>query len=216
MRVLIIAYEFHLAHCIKQHLMDNFTYEVRLAADADEARVAMSDFLPQLLFCETNLRGKDGIRLVSELKRRYAFDVIFILPHSPTKATVLRAAEEQPVNYIFKPISEGALFAAIKLIEPYIGGNKVGRLPPITPSPGDRFSPTEVKVLRAVLERKTTREIAEELYLSPHTVKNHRHNICRKLDLKAENNALLRWALKNKRRIAGHHQLPGASSSGEN
>ena len=40
-------------------------------------------------------------------------------------------------------------------------------------------------------------EIAETLHLSRYTIKNHRHNICRKLELADENNALLKWVVQH-------------------
>jgi DNA-binding NarL/FixJ family response regulator len=40
-------------------------------------------------------------------------------------------------------------------------------------------------------------DIAETLHLSRYTVKNHRHTICRKLQLRDENNALLKWVVEN-------------------
>ncbi len=48
-----------------------------------------------------------------------------------------------------------------------------------------------------IADDRTTREIADELFISPTTVEKHRANICRKLELKGSY-ALLRFALKHK------------------
>jgi DNA-binding NarL/FixJ family response regulator len=59
------------------------------------------------------------------------------------------------------------------------------------------LSLTERKILRLIVENKTSKEISEALSISVRTVDNHRLNICRKLNLHGTN-ALLRFALENK------------------
>jgi DNA-binding NarL/FixJ family response regulator len=55
----------------------------------------------------------------------------------------------------------------------------------------------EKQVLEKVAENKTSKEIAEELFISVRTVQNHRNNICNKLNLKGYNK-LLQFAIYNK------------------
>jgi len=52
-------------------------------------------------------------------------------------------------------------------------------------------------ILRLISSDETTKEIASELGVSPHTVSNHRANICRKLDLQGTH-SLLKFAFDNK------------------
>lgn len=56
---------------------------------------------------------------------------------------------------------------------------------------------TEKRVLQLISEYKTNIQIAEELYISEHTVKSHRKNISLKLDLEG-NHALMKFALEHK------------------
>ena len=51
----------------------------------------------------------------------------------------------------------------------------------------DALSPAERRVLRLIALNKTTKEIAQELFLSPSTIETHRKNICAKLDLHGPN-----------------------------
>lgn len=55
----------------------------------------------------------------------------------------------------------------------------------------------EKQVLEKVAENKTSKEIAEELFISVRTVQNHRNNICTKLNLKGYNK-LLQFAIYNR------------------
>jgi NarL family two-component system response regulator LiaR len=59
------------------------------------------------------------------------------------------------------------------------------------------LSEKEIEVLKLVMERKTTHEIADILCNSYKTIENHRSNICRKIEIQGNNN-LLMFALDNK------------------
>jgi DNA-binding NarL/FixJ family response regulator len=56
---------------------------------------------------------------------------------------------------------------------------------------------TERRVLKLIAEYKTSKEIAEELFISYRTVETHRANICQKLDLKGSH-VLIKFALAHK------------------
>lgn len=62
------------------------------------------------------------------------------------------------------------------------------------------LTPTERKVVRAIAENRTTREIAESMDVSPLTVETHRRNICRKLGLTGSH-PLLDFALRNREHL---------------
>ena len=63
------------------------------------------------------------------------------------------------------------------------------------------LSPTELRVLTLIAEYKTSREIAEELFISHRTVETHRTNICNKLEIHG-NHALMKFALDNKSELS--------------
>jgi DNA-binding CsgD family transcriptional regulator len=50
-------------------------------------------------------------------------------------------------------------------------------------------------ILDLIAKQKKSKEIANLLYLSEKTIRNHRYNIKKKLDLPNENNSLSRWAV---------------------
>ena len=55
----------------------------------------------------------------------------------------------------------------------------------------------ERNILKLIAEWKSTKEIAEQLFISERTVSNHRNHICEKLNLKGANR-LVRFAIENK------------------
>ncbi|HMS33876.1 MAG TPA: response regulator transcription factor [Ignavibacteria bacterium] len=56
---------------------------------------------------------------------------------------------------------------------------------------------TEKKILKYISENKTSKEIAEILFISYRTIENHRANISGKLDLKGSH-SLVKFAIENK------------------
>jgi DNA-binding NarL/FixJ family response regulator len=62
-----------------------------------------------------------------------------------------------------------------------------------------RLTETEKKILKLIVSNLNSEQIAEKLFTSLNTVKTHRKNISRKLELENEQNSLLKFAVKNKR-----------------
>lgn len=56
----------------------------------------------------------------------------------------------------------------------------------------------ELKTLKLVEKNNTSRQIAEKLFVTQKTVENYRSRICKKLNIPAGNNALIRWVMDNK------------------
>lgn len=202
MRILIIEDEIIIARFMEQQLATAFDSEVRIAVSSTEVYSIMSDYLPHLIFCDINLNEEsDGIQLMEKLKENYVFEVIFITSYD-SKAIIERASTVKPANYIIKPVDESQLYACMVVVNAIIDANpQVGQLRDSVNPLMSQLSETEIQILRLIQERHTTKEIADALYLSPSTIKNYRHNICRKLQLKEENNALLKWLLQNEQLI---------------
>lgn len=59
------------------------------------------------------------------------------------------------------------------------------------------LTPTEKVIVKLISQSKTSQEIADNIFISPNTVDNHRANIARKLQLEGKN-SLLKFALQYK------------------
>lgn len=57
---------------------------------------------------------------------------------------------------------------------------------------------TELKTLKLVSQKLSSKEIANLLFVSVKSVENYRSRICKKLNLDARNNSLLLWIVDNK------------------
>ena len=62
---------------------------------------------------------------------------------------------------------------------------------------------TELKTLKLVAQKLSSKEIADLLFVSVKSVENYRSRICKKLNLDARNNSLLMWIVDNKKIVDG-------------
>jgi len=195
LRILIIEDEIIIARFIEHQLKANFACETRIAVSRSEAQEAMAEMLPHLLLCDIQLESElSGIHLVTALRRRYAFEVIYITSYQ-NHSIIEKAAATHTANYLIKPLDETQLFAGVQLVISRLAeADELGK--PLLQT-NSLLTETELRILRLIREKKTTMEIADDLHLSRYTIKNHRHNICRKLELADENNALLKWVVQN-------------------
>jgi DNA-binding NarL/FixJ family response regulator len=157
--------------------------------------------LPHLILCDVNLKESiTGIDFIRDLQEELCFETIFITANA-SKITVEEAILSTPSNFIVKPFNDTQLVVALKIAQ-----NKLAAMPQAGTSKmqiKDILTKAECRVLQLVSDNKTTVEIADALFISPNTVKNHRHNISRKLNLSTDNNALIKWAIENKTLLIG-------------
>ena len=139
-----------------------------------------------------NLNTKaNGIDFAKETIKLYPFtEVIYITSYTSIKYTE-EADETEPINYIVKPWNEAQIKVAIRIAFKYIDSKKenmhlMGEL-----------SHSEYRILSLIAQQKTSKLIGEELFISEKTVRNHRYNISKKLNLENNNNNLLKWAIAN-------------------
>jgi len=195
LKVLIVEDEMIIARFIEYQLHSLYTgLESHIALSVDDVEIYMEHNSPDLVLCDIQLNDRlDGIELMERYVTKKLFSLVFITSYQ-SKNSIDRAAALNPENYIIKPLGENRLYAGthmiIQRLQQQRNKNKaIEKLKTLTPS--------ELNILKMIALRHTTKDIAETLFLSPYTVKNTRHRICRKLDLHEENNALLSWAIEH-------------------
>lgn len=175
-----------------QEILIQEGYKTNLVHSFDEGVMELTTFNPHLVLCDINLNGKaNGIDFAKEVNKLYPFtEVIFITSYTSVKYTE-EADQTSPLDYIVKPWNEEQIKVALRRAFKYIDSKKdnmnlMGEL-----------SPAEYRILSLIAEQKTSKEIGEELFIAEKTVRNHRYNISKKLNLENTNNNLLKWAIAN-------------------
>jgi len=195
LKVLIVEDEMIIARFIEYQLLSLYTgLELYIALNVDDVEHYMENNSPDLVLCDIQLNDRlDGIELMERYAATKFFSLVFITSYQ-SKNSIDRTAALNPENYIIKPLGENRLYAGTHMIIQRLKQQRdknraIEKLKTLTPS--------ELHILKLIAQRHTTKYIAETLFLSPYTIKNTRHRICRKLDLNEENNALLSWAIEH-------------------
>lgn len=166
-----------------------------------EAIESAKKYQPDLAILDINLSGyKSGIDVAEYLNEHVSIPFIFLTSYGDIK-TVQSTKHTQPSGYLTKPFKKEDIQPAIEIA--LSNFNKVNNINETIVDPEinkkwQQLTESEKKVISKISENKTSRIIADELFISMSTVKNHRHSICRKLELPSSNNSLMNWALINK------------------
>ena len=97
------------------------------------------------------------------------------------------------INAIYK-VYEGNSYVSPELSSYLIKKRKALQRQPVDQI--ELLTPAEKQILRMIAEYRSSKEIADHLFISEKTVFNHRMNISKKLNL-SEKNSLLRFAIEN-------------------
>jgi DNA-binding NarL/FixJ family response regulator len=116
------------------------------------------------------------------------------------KGYVLKESAVSDILDAIRAIMAGQHYISPGLSE-FLFGRRAGAESLRQRRPGlDRLTPAEHHILQLIARDRTSKEIADELGLSPRTVENHRTNICAKLDVHGIH-SLVKFAYENKARL---------------
>jgi len=195
MKILIIANESEVIRDTEDFINLGLYLNCQVATNKEIAHQIMNEFLPHLVLCAVTLKEEgDGLEIIRGLQEQYYFETI-LLQKKITEQTLKLALSINPLHILVEPIDLTQLYSSLRWAEKQIDHNTKA---------GSRkyafkqiLSRMEYDVLKSILKNKSTKQIAEEHFISPYTVKNHRHSICKKLELDSGNNAITKWALEN-------------------
>ena len=180
--------------------------------DGEAALRLIQEKKPDVAVLDVNLPGLTGLEIARRLQgKRLPTRVIMLTMHKEeeifnhaldvgVKGFVLK---ENAVEEILKAIA--AVAGGEHYLSSTISGYLVrrrGRAEALAATkPGlDDLTKAERRILKLIAEKKTSRQIGAELFISPRTVEAHRANICAKLELRGSH-SLLQFALENRSAI---------------
>lgn len=190
--------------------------KLRIVAEAEDGAAALEQiqtFQPNVAILDLEMPNKGGLEVMQTIQeKKLPVAVVFLTAHKDERffnAAMDRGAK----GYVLKDSAVNDIIASIRavasgqhFISPEISSyllNRRAREDRLREQkPGlESLTPTERQVLRLIAANKTSKEIADELFISPRTVDKHRANISEKLDLHGSH-ALLSFALKHESELS--------------
>jgi DNA-binding NarL/FixJ family response regulator len=159
---------------------------------------------PDIAVLDINMPGMNGIEILEKLQNEPVPTRVILLTMHNEVSIFNRAKALGVKGYVLKEFSTDVLETCIKAVlnnETWFSPELTAKLNMNTDHAGgnllDKLTFAEKKIVELIGRQHTSREIANMLFISEKTVDNHRSSIMKKLDLPAEKNALLLWAVKN-------------------
>jgi DNA-binding NarL/FixJ family response regulator len=195
---------------LRQVIQDDPRFQlVGEAGDGETAWRLIQAEKPDVAVLDINLPKLTGLQVARNLQRARLRTRVIILTMLKEEDLINQALDAGVHGFLLKENAVTDILNAITAaaegrhyLSPEISGflvrhrEKAGALAAHQPGLQD-LTKAERRVLKLVAEKKTSREIAAELFISPRTVEAHRANICTKLDLHGSH-SLLQFALENR------------------
>ena len=176
---------------------------VGTAGDGREAVDQALALSPDVVLMDVRMPTMDGIDALSVLRQRVPACRVVMLTTLHDEEYVVRALRAGATGYLLKDLPARELADAIRLTQAGVmqfDPAAAARLASALDRAADRPAPEpaghaltvrEVEVLRLVATGATNREIAERLYVSEGTVKNHISRVLSRLGLRDRTQAAL-------------------------
>lgn len=181
---------------------------VAQSGNGQETLRLINELNPDIVLLDISMPGLDGLQIVKEAQEKKVTSKFIILTMYDDAEYFDEAMELGVKGYLLKENAVNQLTECLNAVNggnhyicPEVSGHLISRQFQKDPlSPLDKLTKTEQQILRLIAENKTSKEIADELFVSLRTIQNHRNNITHKLGLTGHNK-LLQFALENKKHL---------------
>ena len=175
-----------------------------------EALEAIKKEKPNISILDINMPELNGIEVSTIVTKEKLSTRIVILTMYRDREMVKKAMDSGAYSYILKDFAANEIIDCIEKVsknEKYIGPELQAYYSDFVEADKKKIellfllknlSQAELKTLKLVSQNKSTKEIAELLFLSEKTIENYRSKICQKLELPPRNNSLMLWIAENK------------------
>jgi DNA-binding NarL/FixJ family response regulator len=159
------------------------------AGDGFELMELLKEGSPDLVILDISMPNLRGLEATREIKRLYPQIKVLLLTMHKKPDFLQQGIEAGAEGFLLKEDADSALIYAIRSLlqgERFISSLLTTKLSAMTfrQAKGTPLTSREKEVMKLVAEGKTSQEIADLLFISVHTVRRHRDNIMRKLNLK--------------------------------
>jgi DNA-binding NarL/FixJ family response regulator len=175
------------------------------AENGEDAINLIAQLSPDVVLMDVRMPIMDGVAATREIHKRFAKVKVLVLTTFDDDEYVTAALQNGAMGYLLKDTPSEELAVAIRAV--HKGYTQLGpgivkklftqfpavtvsQLPPLPRSLAE-LTPREKEVLQLIATGANNREIAQKLYISEGTVKNHVTNILNRLNLRDRTQAAI-------------------------
>ncbi len=171
-------------------LSDEIVVVVGEAATGEEAVDRARELTPDVVFMDVRMPGMDGIEATRRIRQAAPATKVILITIDESRGAISEAIQAGVSGYLLKDASPDALIDAARnavegnaVIHPQLTKTFIEevRLSEVEGPKTTPLSKREREILQKVADGSTTRQVATELGISPHTVKTHLERIFEKL-----------------------------------
>lgn len=181
------------------------------AEDGEDAITKAREEVPDVVLMDVRMPKVNGIEAAAQIRADLPTTRILMLTVSDDEEDLYKAIKAGANGYLLKEISVEQVAEAVRavmqgqsLISPSMASKLLTEFNSLSRRaenrqqlPGPVLTTRELEVLRLVAKGMSNREVAEKLYISENTVKNHVRNILEKLHLHNRMEAVI-YAVKER------------------
>jgi DNA-binding NarL/FixJ family response regulator len=179
--------------------------DLEIVGEAENGKQALdliAELQPDVVLMDMRMPVMDGVGAQREIQQRFSNTKTLVLTTFDDTEYVAAALQYGAMGYLLKDTPSEELAVAIRAV--HRGYTQLGPgiakklfaeptfVEPTPPPPAlEQLTPREKEVLRLIANGASNREIAQKLYISEGTVKNHVTNILNRLNLRDRTQAAL-------------------------
>jgi two-component system, NarL family, response regulator DevR len=162
------------------------------AGTAAEAMTRIPLARPDVAILDVRLDDASGIEVCRDLRSTIPELACLVLTSFEDDEALVASVMAGASGYVLKQIKSRDLIEDIRrvargesLLDPKVVARVIERIshPPKSDPGFESLSPQERRILELIAEGKTNRQIAEQMFLAEHTVKNYTTTLLRKLQM---------------------------------
>jgi DNA-binding NarL/FixJ family response regulator len=175
------------------------------AEDGEEALAKAVELVPDVVLLDVRMPRMDGIEAARRIKEAVPSTKLLMLTVSDEEDDLYEAIKAGANGYLLKEVSveevAGAIRAVVQgqsLISPPMASKLLREFNALARQASEReqlpapvLTPRELEVLKLVARGISNKDVAEHLFISENTVKNHVRNILEKLHLHSRMEAVM-------------------------
>ena len=158
------------------------------ASSGEEAVKVVNEVEPDVVFMDVRMPGMNGIEATKAIRQGNPDTRVILFTVDESRASIAEAIQAGVSGYLLKDVGVDELVSAARLalegkavIHPTLTRAFIEEVRLVDRKPEAPLSRREIEILQRVAYGATTKEVADKLGISPHTVKTHLERIFEKL-----------------------------------